>query len=303
MNLRQLEYIVAIADEANITRAAEKLYISRPALNHFLINLETELGQPLFKRIRKKLIPTYTGSTYIETARQMLAIRKQMYKQLADFSDQGSGCLGLGITRGVGVAMLKVVYPLFFKRYPNYKLDLIEGNVKELEAAVERGRVDMAVVGCSSARTELEHIPFEQCEVVIVLPPEHRLSHLAAPKGKKRAALDLRLLKEDNFILMNNETNVRAICDSHFERARFSPKILMECSLSSLTYSMVLNGLGVSILMEHQVKADDPVTSFSLRPRELWNHSIAYRKGTRFTEAEKYFITLARQYFSQNSPF
>jgi len=303
MNLRQLEYIVAIADEANITRAAEKLYVSRPALNHFLIGLERNLGQPVFKRVQKRLIPTYSGTTYIETARQMLEIRKQLYKQLSDYKDQGSGILGLGITRGVGHAMLKMVYPLFYQRYPNYRLDLVEGNVRELEAAVERGRVDMAVVGCSSARTSLEHIPFEQCEVVIVLPPGHRLSHLAAPKGKKRATLDLRLLAQDNFILMNGETNIRTICDAHFERIHFTPKVLMESSLSSLAYSMVLNGLGASILMEHQVKPDDPVTAFSLRPRELWNHSIAYRKGTRFTKAEKYFIELSRQYFSQNSPF
>lgn len=77
----------------------------------------------------------------------------------------------------------------------------------------------------------------------------------------------------------------------------------MECSLSSLAYSMVLNRIGVSILMEHQVGAADPVTTFSLKPQEMWNHSIAFRKGTKFTNADEYFIELARQYFSQNSPF
>lgn len=303
MNLRQLEYIVAIADEESISRAAEKLFLSRPALNHCLIKLEEELGQPLFKRVRKKLLPTYTGSVYVEAARQMLETRKQVYKHIADVGDSSNGCLSLGITRGVGGAMLKNVFPKFHHRFPNYKIDLVEGNVRELEAAVERGRIDLAVVGCGSARTTLQHLSFDRCEVVIVLPPGHRLEKTASPKGKRHAALDLRLLADDNFILMNNETNIRAICDYHFAKLHFSPKILMECSLSSLAYSMVLNGIGVSILMEHQVGKEDPVSCFSLRPREIWNHSIAYRKGTRFSRAEESFIELVREYFAENSPF
>lgn len=303
MNLRHLSYIVAIADEQSISRASARLFLSRPALNHYLIGLEKELGMPLFKRIGRKLVPTYSGNVYIAAARRMLEIKKETYKHLADTSDEAEGVLGLGVTRGFGVAMLKKVFPVFHQRYPNYRLDMVEGNVRELEQAVESGRIDIAVVGCGSARTSLVHISFAQCEVVAVLPPEHPLGHLAAPKDKPYAVMDLRRLANDRFILMNNETNIRAICDYHFAKANFSPRVIMECSLSSLAYSMVRQGVGVSILMAHQIAPDDPVHCFSLRPKEMWNHSVAFRKGTLLTKAEEYFVELAKEYFSKERSY
>lgn len=303
MNLRHLSYIVTIADEQSISRAATRLFLSRPALNHYLIGLEKELGAPLFKRIGRKLVPTHSGTIYISAARRMLEIKKETYKRLADASDDAEGVLGLGVTRGFGVAMLKKVFPVFHKRYPNYRLDMVEGNVRELEQAVESGRIDIAVVGRGSARTALVHIPFAQCEVVVVLPPKHPLKHLAAPKGEPYAVMDLRRLVNDRFILMNSETNIRAICDQHFAKANFSPRLIMECSLSSLAYSMVRQGVGVSILMTHQIGPNDPVHCFSLRPKETWNHSVAFRKGTPLTKAEEFFVELAKGYFSRERPY
>ncbi|MGE4283790.1 MAG: LysR family transcriptional regulator [Clostridia bacterium] len=300
MNLKQLTYIVTIADEQSISRAAELLFISRPALNHYLINLESELGAPLFNRIRKKLIPTTTGSVYIDAARNILEIKKQAYKQLEDISDCTIGCLSLGITRGFGVTMMKKIFPLFHQIYPNYKVDLVEGNVRELESAVLNGRIDLAVVGCGSAQTSLQHIPFKQCEVILVLPSSHPLSYMAAPRDKPYNTMNLRLLENDSFVLMNSETNIRTICNHHFTKAGFSPQILMECSLSSMAYSMVKQGVAPSILMEHQIDEDDGVCCFSLDPKEIWNHSIAFRKGMVFTKAEKYFIDLAKEYFAKS---
>lgn len=302
MNLRHLQYIVAIADEQNISKAAERLFISRPALNHYLIKLEAELGAPLFKRVKKKLIPTYTGAVYVESARRMLEIKKQAYKLIADTSVEADGVIGLGVTREIGVGLLKDVFPAFTKKYPNYRLDLLEGNARELEVALENGRIDLAVMGCRSAPPALEHISFMRCELVAVLPPGHPLGIRAAAKGGPRPTLDLRLLKDDKFILICRDTNIREVCDRHFARAGVLPRIVMECSLSTLAYSMVKQKLGASILMELQVNEEDGVHCFSLKPKESWSQGVTYRKGATFTKVEEYFIQLARDYFAKNTP-
>jgi DNA-binding transcriptional LysR family regulator len=303
MNIRHLSYIVGIADTESVSKAAERLFISRPALNHFLINLENELGVPLFKRIGKKMIPTYAGAVYIEAARKMLEIKKQAYRQIADASDGAEGSLSLGVTREVGVDLLKDVFPIFNRKYPNFRLDLLEGTARDLDLAVEGGRIDLAVTICNSLRSTLRHIPFIQSELVLALPPGHRLGHLAAPPGKSRQSLDLKLLADDKFILYSRDTHIRDICDRHFVRVGVLPRILMECSMISLAYSMVHQGIAVSILLEHHVDARDGVHCFSLRPKEMWNQGVTFRKGTVFTQVEEYFIELTRDYFSKTTPF
>ncbi len=302
MNLKQLNYIVEIADSQNISRAAERLFVSRPALNHYLISLEAELGMPLFKRIGHKLVPTYAGQLYIGAARQILDIRKQTYKQLEDLSGSKIGRIEVGITRGIGNSMFAKVFPKFNRRYPNHTVNLIEGNVRELEEATLEGKIDFCVVGSGSVESGLKHMVSAPCELVLVLPPEHRLKYLAAPPGAPYATLDLNMLRDEYFVLMNSETNVRAIADKHFRMAGFKPKVMLECSMSTLAYKMVLQGIGPSILMENQISAADGVYCFSLSPREIWYQSVAFREGAKFSKCEEYFIELVMQYFAETSP-
>ncbi len=302
MNLKHLTYIVTIAEMQSISKAAEILFLSRPALNHFLLNLEKELGFSLFKRINKKLILTDAGRIYVDSAKSILEIKKQTYKLLEELSDCETGCLHIGLTRGIGIHMFSEVFPIFHKKYPNFTVQLQEGNVRYLEDCVSNGIIDIAVIGQGSVHSHLQHLTFAPCEVVIVLPRSHPLAHLAAPVGMPHNPLDLRLLEKEAFVLMNKDTNIRAIADAHFQQANFEPKILTECSLSSLAYQLVRKGVAPSILMEHSILDKSSVACFSLTPKEIWSQSIAFRKGTVFTKAEQYFIQLVQEYFTHVTP-
>jgi DNA-binding transcriptional LysR family regulator len=303
MNTRQLSYVIGIAEAQSISRAAERLFISRPALNHYLLALETELGVILFKRIGKKMVPTHAGAVYLDAAKKMLEIKKQAYRQIAAASNGAEGSLGLGVTREVGIELLKDIFPIFNAKYPNFHLDLLEGSARELELAVEGGRIDLAVTGCNSVRKGLQHIPFIKCEMVIALPPGHRLGHLASPPGIPFKTMDLKLLAQDKFILNSRDTNIRDLCDRHFSRAGILPHILMECSRLSLAYSMVKQKVGVSVLPEHHVDAKDGVHCFSLRPKEFWSQGVTLRRGEQITRVEEYFIELTREFLARDSPF
>ena len=172
---------------------------------------------------------------------------------------------------------------------------------EKLKALKAEREIDFAVVGYGSVPTNLKHITTISCEVVLVLPPAHPLGAREAPLGQPHAVLDLNELRDDYFVLMNTKTNIRAISDNHFAMAGFQPKIKVECSRSSLAYYFVKAGIGPSILMEYQIKPEDGVHIFSLSPKEIWYQSIAYREGTRFSRAEKFFIDLICQYFSETA--
>ena len=103
MDFRQLSYITTIADEKSITKAAEKLYITRSALNYSLLNTEKVLGFPLFNRISNRLIPTYAGEIFLENARKVLASCKEMDHSLLALSDATQRRLSIGITVGGGI--------------------------------------------------------------------------------------------------------------------------------------------------------------------------------------------------------
>lgn len=297
MNLKQLNYIVTIAECQNITLAARQLYISRSALNGYLLQLEEELHTPLFYRMKKQLIPTYAGERYIQAARQILEIKDQLYKELDDIIDETTGCLNLGVNRSIGEKIFRETFPAFHERYPNYQIRLTAS--ESMEQDIINGQIDWGIMGYGTARPsppELTQMPLGNCEIVLALPVSHPLAIYAAPPGEPYATLDLQLLKQDKFILLRPGSNARMIADRYFADAGFKPQILIECNGGMIASQLVKDGFGPSVLVETLVSTDAKVRCFSLSPKAYWTHSVACRTGMVFSRAEKYYLELIRQY-------
>ena len=109
MDLKQIEYMVKIADEKSITRAAEKLFLTQSALNQQLLRLERELGVQLFKRTKSDWAPTPAGEIYLEGARDILGIRRRTYNRISDLANTKKGYLSIGFTPGRGIDRKSVV--------------------------------------------------------------------------------------------------------------------------------------------------------------------------------------------------
>ena len=116
MDRRELEYIIVIAQEKNLSKAAERLYVSQPALSRFLLKLETQAGLPLFERKKRQLVPTLAGELYLDTARKMLQLDQDLERQLKKLRECTHGKLTIGITPGRGHTVLPRVLPDFGRR-------------------------------------------------------------------------------------------------------------------------------------------------------------------------------------------
>ena len=90
MDRREIEYVIVIAQEKTLSKAADRLFVSQPALSRFLLKLEDELGLPLFERRKRQLIPTYAGELYLATARSILQLQQKLEKELADLKRQNA---------------------------------------------------------------------------------------------------------------------------------------------------------------------------------------------------------------------
>jgi len=146
MDTRQIEYILMIAQENNITRAAEKLFISQSALNQQLLKLEKELGCQLFHRSRTNWRPTEEGKIYIEGAEKIMMVKKETYAKIQDCLHEGIATLDVGLTPGRGFRMFTAIYPALHEKYPGLIVTPVEMNVQRQQEAIAKGQLDIGFV-------------------------------------------------------------------------------------------------------------------------------------------------------------
>ncbi len=298
MELRQIENIIAIEQEQSISKAAEKLFLTQSALNQQLLKLERELGTPLFERRKHSMCPTYAGRIYLATARQMVDMKQETYKIIHDIAQETSGEIAVAYTPERGSLMFSRIYPIFHERYPNVVFCIREARVKTMEQLVLQREVTMA---CSTYAKGLKHPDLEyldMCEELIILgvPKSHPQAHLAGEKSWETfPEIDLRLFKEDPFILSSRTTRIREMTDRLFESAGFRPKVLFESTSTSTVINMVKNQVCPAFFPQSYVEPDAPMVYFTVSPKESWMRCMAILKGSYLTKPEKYFIQLATQ--------
>ena len=123
------EYIVAIAEEQSLLKAAEKLFVTPSALSQYVSKLEAQLNTPLFTRSRAGWSPTTAGLLYIDLAKNVVALEHQTYTQISTVTSSFPCTISIGISPGRMVDMMASCFPAFNARFPNIKLVLREAPV------------------------------------------------------------------------------------------------------------------------------------------------------------------------------
>lgn len=300
MDLKQVEYIIKIAEENNITRAAEKLFITQSALNQQLLKLERELATPLFHRSRNSWSLTEAGEIYIKNANEILRIKRETYNQISDITTSRQGHLAIGFTPGRGISMFTSIYPSFHKEFPNIIVEPLESNVHTLQQMIDTGTLDIAFLTLRSKdKTKDHYITLSSEEIVLVLPSGHPLSKMAAPSDLPFATLDISLLKYEPFVLMNKHSTMRSMVDGIFDDAGFSPLVLFETTNHNTILSMIKTSLCCGLVPYYYIKSNcDGISCFSLPSKPKWDITATYKKDSYLSDAAKYFITLGQNFWS-----
>ena len=132
MNFLHLKYFLMVAEELNITRAAERLYISQQSLSNHISNMERELDVKLFTR-SPKLSLTYAGGLLVETATQILDLYSQYQTKVGDINRHYLGMLRVGISHTCGLALMPDILPKFRQEFPLVEFSLFEDKRHLLE--------------------------------------------------------------------------------------------------------------------------------------------------------------------------
>ncbi len=244
MDLRRLRYLVTVADEGHITRAAERLGIQQPPLTRQIRALEDELGVVLFQRLPRGMRATEAGRVVVEEARRILERADRLPDTAARAARGEQGRLAIGYTSsGAFQPFVAQQIRAFRTASPGVQLALAEDGTPELVAALEEERLDAAFVrsgGAHGAGLRVE--PLLEEPMVAALPTGHRL---AAAGGVALAEL-----ADQTFVFYRRPTGpglhdaIVAAC----LRAGFSPMVGQEAPRMSSTLGLVAAGLGVSIV-------------------------------------------------------
>jgi len=299
MDLKQLEYMIKIAEENNITKAAEKLFITQSALNQQLLKLEKELGTQLFVRSRTNWHPTQSGEIYIENAKKMVRIKKDTYNQINDLLDIKKGKLSIGLTPERGPEMFASIYPSFYKKYPNVKVEPIELPVKQQQHEISMGNLDIGFLTLqNSQKTNDEYIYICSEDILLAVPKAHPLAHLGGEFGDKLPEISLNHFKNDTFALMQTGSTLREIYEHLTDDEDFNPNILLETRSGHNLYHMVAEGICCSIIPMAYAQYNPNVSYFFIKQKPVWEVCASYKKGTYLSNPAKEMIKIASEYWS-----
>ncbi len=198
MDFRQLIYIITIAEELNITKAAEKLYVSQSTLSIFLGKIERELGTQLFIREKNKLVITPDGRLYVETARKILELKKELYQKIQSKQNQLS--VSIGISCQTLFNIFGSVYSRFQSTYPNVRVSVTEGRSNLILEKLYAEKIDIAIIG----NAELINHPLfnteliKKDELLLLLSPQHPHANLASGNYDDPPIVDMQLFDHKN---------------------------------------------------------------------------------------------------------
>ena len=253
MNFLHLKYFLMVAEELNITRAAERLYISQQSLSNHISNMERELDVKLFTR-SPKLALTYAGNLLVDTASQILELNSQYLAKVGDINRHYLGVLRVGVSHTCGLALLPKILPRFREEFPLVDFSLFEGNSNQLEDELNHGRIDLMICFEPIIMDGVTTLPLTTQRLVMVVPKSFTDQRF----GEQADAMRERFAREEDissfealpFVLIKKGNRTRSIVDQYFTSHNFNPKLIPETENTVTTLVMAQSGIGITICPE-----------------------------------------------------
>ena len=254
MDTKQLQYILKVAECQNITRAAEQLFVSQPALSHFISKAEEELGAKIFNRGTTPLTLTQAGEKYVKTARMILGLQESLKQEIENLKDCRSGEITLGLSDMRATVLLPFVLPEFRRLYPNVAIRTVESSSKEVENNVRNGVVEIGIIPLYDYGQDLSASVLYDEELLLVSASEVPSHH-----GATRNWVSLGDMTGKDFILLHRPNRIRRAVDAMFIEHGVKPKSIFESCNNMTVYMMAASGLGLAIVPDSVVRIMNPM--------------------------------------------
>jgi DNA-binding transcriptional LysR family regulator len=243
MDLREIRTFVAVATLGTVSKAAETLHITQPALSRQIANLEDELGLKLFDRAGRRLLLTSEGSQLLQQCRGLLSYSSALREQANALKRGDSGMLRVAASPHLIEGLFPDFLRDYAKRYPNVQVRLVEAIGPQITGMLERGEIHLA----QSVARALS--PDERRFGVFQLAPMEMLAacHTSLTLGKN-GSVEIRALAPYPLLQATDDFAMRRSFDSACSLAGFTPNYVLECRSPHALLAMAQSGHGVAII-------------------------------------------------------
>ena len=264
MDLKDFQYLIALADEGSVSKAADKLYMSQSSLSQSLQQYESELGVKLFLRTSKGIHPTANGEVFIGHLRQIVSYYKQARSELWDNEGMKGGHVRFGISSFRGAQTLPKILMEFSAKYPEVHVDVVEEHSLKLEELLLEGKLDVAVIALPAAKLKNEASLLTKDEVYLVAPKGHALlkpAH-AAPDGRRWVSL--KEAAQYPFILSGQDTFLGNISRNLLQKEKVKYTAEHDDISAAMAVSMAKAGIGIAFTYASCLDPDDHLETFRI---------------------------------------
>ena len=305
MQLRECEYILAIAQEGNMGKAAQRLYVSQPTLSKMLAKLEENIGMPLFERQSTGMVPTAAGTAYIEGARRMIELNAQ-WEQEINAASGNHPFLDIGIPMVRLDVVVYYVLPRLARRFPGLQTHSSHTPQSKLVVDLINNK---CALGLGIIKEKYSHILNNvivgEEEYVLVVPKGHPLERKARPKaGCRYPHVEVSQLKDTPFVISRPDAYSARVTQRFFSDNDITPPIAMRMQNTGNIMKAVAGGAGVALLPSQPLSAMGAADKLAYlhvdvheQPMQI---GVLYRRGYALSLIEKAFIADLREAYRQS---
>lgn len=297
MDIRDYEYIVAIAEKGGISKAADQLFITQSALTKFLQRTEQKLGMELFVRKGKQFLLTEAGQRYVEIGRVIMNLDHQLEEQLQRQSVMERSRIRFGFSMGRTSEMIEKIFPEFYKRYPEMKIYAKGEASRKLMMGLQNNEQDLVLVTNVERLPGYTYLPVGKSQLVLAVPEDSPLLEEASfDDNYNYPVIEPECLTGMDMVMLPVSTNSGSLTKEICERYGLKPKMVLQVSDVRSLMDAVEGGLGAALFLSVPV-GKKKIRYLSLKGMEIMEQTVmmVFRSDKNLSPAMKYLMMLIVQ--------
>ena len=272
-----MEMALAVAENASFTRASQRLYVAQSAISRKIKMLEDELGEPIFKRVNKKVYVTPAGETLLKYARRIFQDIRNVKLEISEIAHLERGQLRIGTGMLACTYILPPVLERFKVLHPSIDLEVITAPTDALLVKLRDNTIELGVLTLPIHHPDLTVVPLIREEMVVVTSPKH-------PVLSRRSWIDAQEIQDYALIQFPREARTRHVIEEFFRKVGISPRVVMEAENVALIKPLVKIDLGISIIPSRSVAEE--LERGELHSLKIRNHKIIRQVGLVYHKSE-----------------
>lgn len=310
-------YILAVAQHGNVSKAAEALGISQPALSAHIKKIEDSLGIIIFDRTVKPMAITDAGRLYIEYINKKNSLERTFQEQLSDLNDLKAGSLVLGGASFFNVSYYPKAIAAFTQKYPGIEIKVVDGSVPDVVRMANEHKLDLFIAPSWDMDDMCEYEKVATEKIFLCVPEQFTINEklrdyripvevvlrgttdqwIDEHKDKARPGLDA--FKGEKFIWLEENQHIGNIMSELFKRYEMEPDVVISVTQTMTSFGLTLSGAGISLITEGSLKngnmANVPalyLIDADLGQRDMY---LAYPRNKYLSGAAKEFIRIFKE--------